>query len=85
VAVCGDLALAGLGEELLFRGVMQQRCHGSMSRGIVLTSVVFGLALHYAALWLAGGAERLLGWLLVSYENLVVPVVTHGRTARWCM
>jgi membrane protease YdiL (CAAX protease family) len=75
-------ALAGLGEELLFRGVMQQALAEwlDVSWAIGLTSVVFGLAHLITPLYglLAAAVSAYLGWLMVSYENLVVPVVTHG-------
>jgi len=75
-------ALAGLGEELLFRGVLQPWLAGAMHLGwaICLTSVVFGLAHLITPFYgfLAAAVSVYLGWLAVEYENLVVPVVTHG-------
>lgn len=82
----GQLAListlAGIGEELLFRGVMQTLLSdwiGTIS-AIAITSVVFGL-LHamtktYAVL--AFVVSVYLGWLAIATENLLIPIVAHG-------
>jgi membrane protease YdiL (CAAX protease family) len=81
-----DLALfsllAGVGEELLFRGYLQEavaRRWGD-GTGIVVAAVLFGL-LHpitptYAVL--AGLMGAYLGAVLVAHGNLLVPVVAHG-------
>jgi membrane protease YdiL (CAAX protease family) len=69
--------LAGLGEEIFFRGVLQQET------GLWVASIVFGI-LHGPSkdLWPLGlwatvmGA--LLGFLYESTGNLVVPVVAHA-------
>ena len=75
-------ALAGLGEELLFRGVLQTWLADAVGLGwaICLTSVVFGLAHLITPLYgiLAVAVSVYLGWLAVEYENLVVPIVAHG-------
>jgi membrane protease YdiL (CAAX protease family) len=75
-------ALAGLAEEVLFRGVMQ----GELARrlpgvvALVLTSVAFGLAhfltLSYALLAALGGFY--LGALYWIQGNLVIPIVAHA-------
>jgi membrane protease YdiL (CAAX protease family) len=75
-------ALAGLAEEVLFRGVMQ----GELARrlpnfvALLLTSVAFGLAhfltLSYAVL--AGVGGLYLGALYWSQGNLVIPIVAHA-------
>jgi membrane protease YdiL (CAAX protease family) len=75
-------ALAGIGEELLFRGVLQAVLAdrtGAIA-AIVLTSVVFGLAHLITPLYglLAALVSLYLGWLFVQYENLAVPMVTHA-------
>jgi membrane protease YdiL (CAAX protease family) len=79
-------ALAGLGEEMLFRGVIQAAVaeeiggpHG-VWLGLVIAAVLFGL-LHpitptYA--FLAGLIGLYLGWLWLAYGNLLVPVVVHA-------
>lgn len=81
-----DLALisllAGVGEELLFRGILQ----GALARwlpfgpSLALASVVFGLA-HlitptYAVIATAIGAY--LGWLWQFTGDLLCPIVTHA-------
>jgi membrane protease YdiL (CAAX protease family) len=75
-------ALAGLGEELLFRGVLQTWLGDAvgLASAICLTSVVFGLAHLITPLYgvLAAAVSVYLGWLAVEYENLVVPIVAHG-------
>lgn len=75
-------ALAGIGEEVLFRGVMQTALVGGIGLwpAVALTSVVFGLAhavtVTYAVYaTLVGGY---LGVLLIASDNLLVPVVAHG-------
>ncbi|HLJ94956.1 MAG TPA: CPBP family intramembrane glutamic endopeptidase [Gemmataceae bacterium] len=74
--------LAGLGEEMLFRGALQ----GSFSRWfdawlvLVCTSVLFGL-LHWITPTYAGFATLMggyLGWLFLESGNLLVPVVVHA-------
>jgi len=78
--------LAGLGEEMLFRGVVQTVAseqigglHG-MWLGLVVSALLFGL-LHlitptYALLATLIGLY--LGWLWLACGNLLAPVVTHG-------
>ena len=76
-------AAAGIGEEMLFRGVMQFELgsfFGSEALAVALTSIVFG-ALHavtplYAGL--AALASVYFGWLYLVTGNLVVPIVTHA-------
>jgi membrane protease YdiL (CAAX protease family) len=81
-----DLALisllAGAGEEMLFRGVLQPLLTDSVGlwQGVLVTSVVFGL-LHpltpfYAVLATVVGVY--LGWLFLATENLLVVIVAHG-------
>ena len=74
--------LAGLAEELLFRGVMQ----GELARrlpglvALVLTSIAFGVA-HFLTLsyaLLAALAGLYLGALYWAQGNLVVPIVAHA-------
>jgi len=76
-------ALAGLGEELLFRGVVQaglERASGSTWLALVAASVLFGLAhpITPAYAVLAGLIGAYLGWLLLATDNLLVPIVTHA-------
>lgn len=76
-------ALAGLGEELLFRGVVQlgiERASGSAWLGLAAASLLFGLAHPITPFYavLAAVIGVYFGWLLVASENLLVPVVAHG-------
>jgi membrane protease YdiL (CAAX protease family) len=75
--------LAGLSEELLFRGVLQrgiEQFSGSPWLALAVASVLFGLA-HpitptYAVLAALIGAY--LGWLMMATDNLLVPMVAHA-------
>ena len=76
-------AMAGFGEELLFRGVAQtgiEQLTGSPWLAIVAAAAIFGLAhpisVTYAVL--AGVIGLYLGWLLLASENLLVPIVAHA-------
>jgi membrane protease YdiL (CAAX protease family) len=75
-------ALAGVGEELLFRGVLQTAVGGWTTPlvGLIVASLVFG-ALH-AVTWLyfalATVIGAYLGWLLIEFKDLTVPIVAHG-------
>lgn len=73
---------AGIGEEILFRGVLQyeliSRWH-DVTAGLVVSSVFFG-ALHavtplYAIM--ATLASLYFGWLFLHFDNLAIPIVTH--------
>jgi CAAX protease family protein len=75
-------ALAGVAEELLFRGVVQ----GGLTRvmpgalAIVTASALFGLA-HFASVTyalLAGLIGLYLGMLFLAQGSLVAPIITHG-------
>jgi uncharacterized protein len=79
-------ALAGIGEEMLFRGVIQAAAAQEIGgqRGVwvalLVTSVLFGL-LHpitptYAIL--AGLVGLYLGGLWLASGNLLTPIVAHG-------
>lgn len=75
-------ALAGVSEELLFRGVIQTgvALWTSSLVGLVVASLIFG-GLHaisrtYFALAALIGVY--LGWLLVATGDLTVPIVAHG-------
>ncbi|MEH6580004.1 MAG: CPBP family intramembrane glutamic endopeptidase [Amphritea sp.] len=80
-----DIALiscmAGIGEEALFRGVIQMALVTELTplTGIVIASLLFGLV-HFISLTYALFATLFglyLGWLLFSFDNLLVPIVTH--------
>ena len=74
--------MAGIGEELFFRGFLQ----GSLGRvvnpwiALVLVSVLFGLA-HYVSLGYAiitGLLGLYMGALLLATGNLFVPIAVHA-------
>ncbi|MGE5192485.1 MAG: lysostaphin resistance A-like protein [Deltaproteobacteria bacterium] len=67
-------AVAGFGEEILFRGVLQPLI------GQLWSNVVFGLV-HFVTptyALLAGLLGGYLGWLLKASENLLAPIIAHG-------
>ncbi len=79
-------ALAGVGEEMLFRGVVQAAVADQIGSphgvwlGLLVAAILFGL-LHlitptYAIL--AGLIGAYLGWLWLFYDNLLVPIVAHA-------
>jgi membrane protease YdiL (CAAX protease family) len=65
--------LAGLSEEIFFRGILQQEI------GLGLASLVFGLmhAISLPYLVWATLMGAYLGWLLQLTQNLWVPIITH--------
>lgn len=75
-------ALAGLGEEALFRGVIQTALAGHLPvwAAIATTAALFGVAhwLTPAYAVLAGLVGAYLGWAFAASGNLLVPVVAHG-------
>jgi membrane protease YdiL (CAAX protease family) len=82
ITAAGLGVAAGLGEEMLFRGVMQYELTSRVGDGLALvaTSVVFG-ALHavtplYAML--ASLASVFFGWLYLSTGNLVIAISCHA-------
>src|SRR6185503_14904162 len=74
--------LAGVSEELLFRGVIQTKL-GLWTTpliGLVITSILFGLAhaLSKAYFIFAVVVGLFLGWLAWHYNDLVAPMVAHS-------
>ena len=74
--------VGGLGEELLFRGLIQAALTNwlDMGAGIVIASLLFGLA-HiitptYAVLAALIGVY--LGWVWIAADNLLAPIVAHA-------
>lgn len=81
----------GLGEELVFRGVIQRYLMETFSvpGAIIITSIIFSLV-HIPAyftpdplalvsvLSLIFGLSLILGWTYVRTENLLVPIFIHG-------
>lgn len=72
--LAGVALLAGLGEELLFRGVLQPLW------GIGIASLIFGLAHAVTPTYavLAGLIGLYLGGLLDATGSLIAPVITHA-------
>lgn len=76
-------ALAGLGEELLFRGLLQPwLAQWSPVFGLIATNVAFGLlhAVTPAYALVAGGVGLYLSWLAygVGEPNLLRAIIAHG-------
>jgi uncharacterized protein len=75
-------ACAGIGEEALFRGVVQAALLHRVPEWVALglTAVLFGaahaLSATYAALATLMGVY--LGWLQLAGDNLLVPTLTHA-------
>jgi len=74
--------LAGLGEEALFRGVIQGGLvgHIGLPMAIVVSSVLFGLA-HYISktyVVFAAGLGALFGVLYAWSGNIAVPMIAHA-------
>lgn len=74
--------LAGVGEEMLFRGVLQAvvaRWFGVVA-GLVVASVAFGLlhAITPAYVVIASLFGLYLGWLWLLTDNLAVAIVAHA-------
>ena len=75
-------SLAGLAEEILFRGVVQVGLARVLpdAAALVLASTAFGVA-HFitrAYALLAGMAGLYLGTLFLAQGNLLVPIVAHA-------
>jgi len=74
--------LAGVGEELLFRGALQTKL-GEWTTpltGLAITSFLFGLAHALSKLYFlfAVAVGAFLGWLTWKYDDLVAPMVAHA-------
>jgi membrane protease YdiL (CAAX protease family) len=67
-------AFAGIGEEILFRGVLQPLA------GAVWSNVLFGLVHFITPTYalLAGLLGGYLAWLLHASDNLLAPIIAHG-------
>lgn len=74
--------MAGLGEEALFRGVIQTALlpHLGPWAAVGVTAVLFGLAHFLSPTYavLAALVGGYLGWLHLASGNLLVPIVTHA-------
>jgi membrane protease YdiL (CAAX protease family) len=74
--------LAGVGEELLFRGSLQTAI-GQWTTpviGLVITSVLFGVAHALSKLYFlfAVVVGAFLGWMTLRYNDLAAPMIAHG-------
>jgi hypothetical protein len=74
--------LAGVGEELLFRGVLQTKLGDwtSPAIGLVVASLLFGMAHALSKLYfvLATLIGLCFGWMTLHYNDLVAPMVAHS-------
>ena len=75
-------ALAGIGEELFFRGMLQQGLAFFVDvwLAVLISSLIFGLA-HAATptyFFLAFIISLYLGFLFVHTDNLLVPIAVHA-------
>lgn len=77
-------AIAGISEEILFRGVIQFWMEGlwGMMAGILVSSIIFGLVHAVTALYfvMATAVSIYLG-LYLDYDNsrnLLTPIIIHG-------
>ena len=85
-ATIGDLlvlaAAAGIGEELLFRGVVQGAAARALgpTLGVVVGAVLFGVAHAVTGAYavLAGLVGAYLGALALANGNLIVPIIAHA-------
>lgn len=75
-------ALAGAGEEMLFRGVLQTWLASLLGPtiGLFVASALFGLAHSITPTYalVAGLIGAYLGWLWIATGNLLVPALAHG-------
>lgn len=81
VAVAGVALMAGIGEELLFRGVIQAGLSGLLGpvTALAIASLLFGMAhaltaAYFVITCLVG---LYLGWLYQATGNLLVPITVH--------
>ena len=74
--------VAGIGEELLFRGIIQTVAmnHLGLIAGVLTASIIFGL-LHFITpgyAVIATIAGLYLGLIFILTDNLLISVITHG-------
>ena len=73
---------AGVGEEMLFRGVLQYELAARIGQGVALgvTAVIFGFlhAITPTYALLATLASLYFGYLYQTTGNLAVPITTHA-------
>jgi len=81
-----DLAIislvAGIGEEMLFRGLLQTYLCERLETwlAVFLSSLIFGLMHPFSGTYvvLATGVGIYLGWLFLLTNNLLVVILIHG-------
>lgn len=79
-------AMAGIGEEMLFRGVLQAAVAKEIGGpagvwlGLVIASALFGLLHSITPLYavLAGVISFYLGGIWLASGNLLLPIIAHG-------
>jgi uncharacterized protein len=75
-------AAAGIGEELLFRGVLQPVCikYLGVYAGVLLVNLLFSLLHPFSIAYLVGAylIGCYLSVLYVATENLLAPMIVHG-------
>lgn len=78
VEMCLLAAAAGVGEEVLFRGVIQGLFADPLW-GLAITSVTFGLLHALTAMYflIATAIGLYLGWLYQTTDHLLVPIIVH--------
>ncbi len=78
VEMCLLAAAAGVGEEVLFRGVIQGLFADPLW-GLAITSVIFGLLHALTAMYflIATAIGLYLGWLYQTTDHLLVPIIVH--------
>ncbi len=74
--------IAGIGEEVLFRSVIQGGLSSAAGAivALVIASVLFGIV-HLVTVGYAVGAAVMggyLGWIWLQGGNLLIPIVTHA-------
>lgn len=74
--------VAGVGEEMLFRGVLQTSLDSLLGHptGLLIAAFLFGIAHLLTPLYalIAGLAGFYLGLLYIWSGNLLVPIIVHG-------
>jgi uncharacterized protein len=74
--------VGGLGEELLFRGLLQAVFSHwlGLPAGLILASLLFGLAHMITPTYavVAAVVGGYLGWLWIHFDNLLVPIIVHA-------
>lgn len=74
--------VAGIGEEMLFRGVIQSAFSAWINplAGVVIASLLFGLMHPITPFYilLAGLMGAFLGWIFIASGNLLPVIITHG-------